>query len=203
MLPPGATVKICLRTFAWTAVLFALLLVETGCRRSGDPARAADGEPSVPPTRRGRPAKVKETREMRVQVFGVSDGDTVTVRSADQTGPQFRVRLRGIDAPEKAQPFGQRAKDLLSELVFGKAARLVIYENDRYGRAVADIHVERAGAEVLVNLEMIRQGMAWHYARYDKRPEFAAAEREARAARRGLWADANPTPPWDWRRAPR
>ena len=110
---------------------------------------------------------------------------------------------KSADAPEKAQAFGQRSKEALSSLVFGKPVRLVIYERDRYGRSVADIYVERGGAEVLANLEMIRQGLAWHYVTYDKREEFAAAEKEARTARRGLWTDANPTAPWEWRREAR
>lgn len=195
-------VKKLLRPLGWLLFIVAASM-EAGCRRAADPAPSPSNRVEADAPRRQRtPRAPKETREVRAQVFSVSDGDTVTVRDVDG-GAQFRVRLRGIDAPERAQAFGQRSKQLLSDLVFNRQVRLVIYENDRYGRAVADIHVERGGAEVLANLEMIRAGLAWHYVRYDKRVEFAEAEKEARAAKRGLWADANPTPPWNWRRGAR
>ena len=110
----------------------AFLLALPACWKAADAPteqqghETASGEDGPVPTSRRRTArKPKETRDLQAKVFGVSDGDAVTVRAADETGPQLRIRLRGIDAPEKAQAFGQRSKELLSSLVFGKSVRLV------------------------------------------------------------------------------
>lgn len=122
------------------------------------------------------------------------DGDTLTVLIE---GRQVRVRLLDIDAPELGQPFGTRSKQSLSELCFGKRAELDVRSHDRYGRTLAHVHC--AGRDA--NAEQVRRGYAWAYVRYAP-PEspLHALEREARMARRGLWGDPDPTPPWDWRR---
>ena len=131
------------------------------------------------------------------RVVGVSDGDTVTVLDALDNG-RFRVRLAGIDAPEKRQPFGQKAKQHLSGLIYGKTVSIRFTEIDRYGRIVGRIHLD--GSDVC--LAMIAAGFAWHYVQYDATPAYAAAEAQARAARIGLWADpAPPVPPGEYRRA--
>jgi endonuclease YncB( thermonuclease family) len=130
------------------------------------------------------------------KVVGVTDGDTITVLHA---GRGERIRLFGIDCPEKRQAFGTRAKQATSALVFGKVAEVEPVDQDRYGRTVALVTV---GA-TLVNEELVRQGLAWVYARYCKRPvcgEWARLEAEAREGRRGLWADPRPVPPWEFRR---
>lgn len=132
-------------------------------------------------------------------VVGVADGDTVTVLADEQT--QRKVRLNGIDAPERGQPFGEAAKKHLSDLVFGKAVNVVGHETDRYGRLVGVIFVE--GKDI--NLEQIKAGLAWYYRKYEsnvdpaRRTVYADAETEAQQARRGLWSEAAPEAPWDYR----
>jgi len=127
------------------------------------------------------------------KVVSVHDGDTLTAVDASNT--QHKVRLAGIDAPETKQPFGTKARERLAELTLRKVVRVNVHSHDQYGRLVADIEVAGQG----VNKRMVADGMAWHYARYSKDAGLAAAEREARAARRGLWADKAPVAPWEWR----
>lgn len=137
------------------------------------------------------------------KVVGVADGDTITVLDNQQT--QHKVRLMGIDCPEKTQPFGQNAKQSLSDLVFGRPVSVDWQKQDRYGRVVGKVLVGGQDA----NLEQIRRGWSWHYKKYEgeQEPEdrniYAATEVDARMARRGLWADRDPIPPWDWRKSKR
>jgi micrococcal nuclease len=128
------------------------------------------------------------------KVVTVNDGDTILVLHAGQSE---RVRLYGIDAPEGGQAFGTRARQFLSELVFGKVVEVEVRDLDRYGRTVGRVLVEGRDA----GLELVRVGLAWHYTRYSKAAALAAAEREAREAHRGLWAHASPLAPWDFRRS--
>lgn len=125
-------------------------------------------------------------------VVGVSDGDTLTVLDGQQ---QIKVRLAEIDAPEKKQPFGARSKQSLSDLCFGKQAEIRAQARDRYGRTVA--RVTCAGVDA--NAEQVRRGMAWVYRQYARDKALYVLEAEARADRRGLWADSDPVPPWEWR----
>jgi len=135
------------------------------------------------------------------RVVGVADGDTITVLDANRQ--QHKIRLSGIDAPEKAQPFGDRSKQSLSALVFDKQVAVEWNKRDRYGRTVGKVLVNGVDA----NLSQIKAGMAWWYRDYAK--EQSAADRrlyeqtelQAQAQRLGLWADKNPTPPWDFRHA--
>jgi endonuclease YncB( thermonuclease family) len=133
------------------------------------------------------------------QVIHVADGDTVTV--LDDTRTQYKIRLAGIDAPEKKQAFGQRSKESLSDLVFSKSVTVETDKRDKYGREIGKVLVDGVDA----NLEQVKRGMAWHYKAYEReqpqldRKVYAEAENEARAARRGLWADSEPVPPWDFR----
>lgn len=137
--------------------------------------------------------------ELLGRVVGVSDGDTITV--LDAKDQQHKVRLAGIDAPEKSQDFGQASKKHLSDHVFGKAVVVEWQKLDRYGRVVGKVLL----GDFDVCLEQIRKGMAWHYKKYagdqsaSDRQTYAAAEVEARKARLGLWIYANPEPPWDYR----
>lgn len=137
--------------------------------------------------------------EIRGVVVGVADGDTITLLDASKT--QHKVRLAGIDAPEKRQPFGGRSRESLSELVAAQTVVVETDKKDRYGRTVGKILLD--GQDI--NLEQIRRGMAWHYKTYarEQSPEdrraYAEAEQEARKARLGLWRDAAPLPPWDFR----
>jgi endonuclease YncB( thermonuclease family) len=131
------------------------------------------------------------------KVVAVADGDTLTVLREHE---QIKVRLNEIDAPEKAQAFGNRSKQSLSELCFDKSATLADQGKDRYGRTLARVHCEGIDA----NTEQVRRGMAWVYRKYaPKGSPLYAVEGEAKAARRGLWVDTEPVPPWEWRKAKR
>jgi endonuclease YncB( thermonuclease family) len=133
------------------------------------------------------------------KVVGVLDGDTVDVLDATRT--VHRIRLSGIDAPEHSQPFGKRSKEHLSEIVFGKQVTVESNKTDRFERTVGKILVNGTDA----NLSQVKAGFAWHYSKYAKeqsiedRSLYAASENSARLSRLGLWRDANPTPPWDFR----
>ncbi len=127
-------------------------------------------------------------------VIKVSDGDTLTVLDAQHA--QHRIRLNGIDAPESHQAFGQRARQALDQLVYRKNVLVLFESRDRYGRILGEVRV----GDLNVNLEMVRLGMAWHYAHYaPKRLDLAQAQAQARSARLGLWADKHPVPPWEYR----
>ena len=127
------------------------------------------------------------------RVVGVSDGDTISVM---RDGRAVRVRLEGIDCPENGQPFGRAAKKATSELVSGRDVSVADHGLDRYGRTIGRIFIGHAD----LSLELVRLGMAWHFLRYSGDPALARAEEEARKAKRGLWVDADPLPPWEWRR---
>ena len=134
------------------------------------------------------------------RVVGVSDGDTVTVLTAENR--QFKIRLSGIDAPEKKQPFGTFSKETLARQLFGQPVIVEWSKTDRYGRIVGKIEVDGVDA----NLEQIREGSAWVYTQYlrelpaEDRKLYLEAEQQAKIEHRGLWHDSNPEPPWQWRR---
>jgi endonuclease YncB( thermonuclease family) len=133
-------------------------------------------------------------------VVAVSDGDTVTVRDSNEQ--THKIRLAGIDAPESRQPYGDRSRQSLIELVAGQSVEVVYDKVDRYGRRVGTIHIGGRDA----NLEQVRRGLAWHYKQYEAeqtpadRQRYAAAEKGAQAERLGLWREASPQAPWDYRR---
>jgi endonuclease YncB( thermonuclease family) len=132
------------------------------------------------------------------QVVSVADGGTITL--LDGNRQQHRIRLAGIDAPEKAQPFGQRSKQHLAKLAFGKDAKADCYKIDRYDRDVCTVYVN--GQDV--GLAQLDAGLAWWYRKYAHeqlprdRIDYEAAEDRATADRVGLWQDAKPVP-WEWR----
>ncbi len=130
-------------------------------------------------------------------VIGISDGDTLTVLNENKQ--QVKIRLAEIDAPEKGQPFSTQSKQSLSDLCFGKQAKITSRVKDRYGRTVA--HVSCDGVDA--NSEQVSRGMAWVYRKYAKDHNLYIYEQEAKRFKRGLWADKSPTPPWKWRKAAR
>jgi endonuclease YncB( thermonuclease family) len=132
--------------------------------------------------------------DLEGRVVGVTDGDTITVLLS--TRLQIKVRLTEIDAPESKQAFGQRSKQSLSDMCFDRPVRLVDQGRDRYGRTLARVYC--AGTDA--NREQLRRGMAWVYDRYVTDRSLYADQDDARNAKRGLWADKNPIPPWEWRR---
>lgn len=132
-------------------------------------------------------------------VVSVSDGDTITV--LDDNKQRHVIRLMGIDAPEKAQAYGQKAKESLSDLVFNKEVSVTWFKRDRYGRTVGQVYVGDSD----VCLEQIKRGLAWHYKDYEReqfvedRSRYAIAEEQARIARIGLWIDVHPIEPSTFR----
>ncbi len=133
------------------------------------------------------------------KVVGITDGDTLTL--LDQAHTQHKIRLAGIDSPEKNQAFGQVCKQSLSDLAFDRTVQVEWNKLDRYGRVIGKVLVDGQDA----NLEQIRRGCAWHYKQYQKeqsledRESYSQAEIGARDRKAGLWADKDPIPPWDWR----
>lgn len=135
------------------------------------------------------------------QVVQVFDGDSFVMR--EPGGTETEVRLFGIDAPERHQPWSRRSRQALRGLVRGRALRLVTVTEDQYGRVVATVYRVDDGMDV--NAEMLRQGHAWVYRRYTDDPRLYRLEDEARQAGRGLWSlpDADRVPPWRWRQGNR
>lgn len=130
------------------------------------------------------------------RVVRVFDGDTIEVLVGRD--PR-RVRLFGIDTPERGQPWAERAKQALSRRVWQKEVRVNDVATDRYGRTVGEVYADN----VCVGCELVREGNAWVYRRYTDDPVLYQLEAEARAARRGLWSlpEAQRVPPWEWRHA--
>lgn len=137
------------------------------------------------------------------KVVTIQDGDTLTI--VDLEDNRHRIRLAGIDAPEKGQPFGYASLSKLSDLCYGRLVSATCSKVDRYGRHVCTVWFN--GKDL--NLAQIESGFAWHYKRFqheqppEERHAYAQAEDNARLNRLGLWRDDEPTPPWDWRRSPR
>jgi endonuclease YncB( thermonuclease family) len=134
------------------------------------------------------------------RVVRITDGDTLVVLDANEA--QHKIRLAGIDAPERGQAFGTKSKEHLSDSVAGKFVVVEYDKRDRYERILGKVLL--SGEDM--NLEQIKAGLAWHYKKYQNeqsttdRVKYSDAEREARMAKRGLWHDANPMHPWDYRK---
>ena len=128
------------------------------------------------------------------KVIRITDGDTIVVLTEDNE--QVKIRLEGIDCPENNQDFGTKAKQATSELCFNKKVRIEKSGEDKYGRTLGFVYV----GDICVNKELLKQGMAWHYKYFNKDPEMARLETEARKAKVGLWSQPNPVAPWDFRR---
>jgi micrococcal nuclease len=152
-------------------------------------------------------AKRKSLQSVDGRVIRVKDGDTVVIRP-EAGGEAFVCRLYGIDAPEtpkrwkRGQPQGIEATKELKALILGKLVQVYLTGDKTYGREVCIIYDKGMN----INLEMVKRGYAWAYRRYLKRPyasEFLDAEREAREKKLGIWQDANPMPPWEFRRLSR
>lgn len=133
-------------------------------------------------------------------VVGITDGDTITV--LDDTNTQHKIRLMGIDAPEKKQAFGNVAKKALTDFVYKKEVTVEYNKTDRYQRLIGKVIVNN----VDVNLVLVSQGLAWHYVKYQNeqsikdRALYAQAELDSRLLKRGLWLDKEQVAPWDFRK---
>ena len=141
---------------------------------------------------------IPTTFDITARVVGVTDGDMVTV--LEDGSQRHKIRLHGIDTPERGQPHYRQAKDALSGLIAGATVGIGVVDTDRYGRTVGVIYHDNRN----INLAMVQDGHAWwyrKYAQYDR--QLQGAEAEARDAKRGLWSQPDPIPPWDWRRQQR
>lgn len=149
------------------------------------------------------PAFAEQIQSFSGKVISVQDGDTITVL---RDGVPERIRLNGIDAPElgrgrfkPAQPFAQRAKQYAGTLAFGKTVQVQPHGRDRYGRMIAIIKLPDGR---ILNHEIVRAGLAWHFVKYAPNDdELRRLENAARAAKLGLWADQDAVAPWEWRKA--
>jgi endonuclease YncB( thermonuclease family) len=133
-------------------------------------------------------------------VVGVADGDTITV--LDQQKNTYKIRLQGIDAPEKKQAFGEKSKQSLHDLVHSKQVRIEYDKEDKYGRIVGKVTVD----DVDVCLQQLVLGMAWHYKKYQNeqsvsdRALYSDTELKSKSLKLGLWTDDTPMPPWEFRK---
>ncbi len=130
---------------------------------------------------------------LRGTIVGVHDGDSCTLLVGTT---QHKIRLEGIDTPELGQPFGTRAKQGLSRYVFSREVTVHVSGKDSYGRSLGTILVDGKS----INLQLVTDGLAWHYKQYSKDRKLAQAESSARRAKKGLWADTGAIAPWQWRR---
>jgi endonuclease YncB( thermonuclease family) len=136
-------------------------------------------------------------RLLRGKAVGISDGDTFRLLMEDNKN--IRVRLHGIDAPEKGQDYSTQARQALSDLVFSKEVAVIQKTKDRYGRVVGIVY----HGDTNVNEELLKTGMVWHYTEYDKNPKWASLQTKAKEQNAGLWSKPDPTPPWQWRKTRR
>lgn len=141
-----------------------------------------------------------EAATLQGKVVSVADGDTITVLDSQKT--QHKIRLQGIDAPERAQAFGNKSKQSLHEMVHGKQVTVDYQKKDKYGRVVGKILLNSTD----VCLEQLKRGMAWHYKQYaneqpkEDRETYSLAEQQAKTELKGLWKDKHPVPPWEFRK---
>ena len=135
-----------------------------------------------------------QASQLKGKVVSIADGDTLTILQQNKT--QKRIRLGEIDAPESKQAFGQRSKESLIQICGGQNAVVQVQDIDRYGRVVGRVSCNGVDA----NVEQLRRGMAWVYDSYAKDKSLYDVQSQAKKARKGLWADANPVPPWLWRK---
>jgi endonuclease YncB( thermonuclease family) len=131
-------------------------------------------------------------------VVSVLDGDTIEVLHNQH--PQ-RIRLSGIDCPEKGQAYGQKAKHAASDLAFGKDVTIQTYGHDKYRRTIGEVILPDG---MNLNQELVKQGWCWWYRTYAPGDRvLEGLEKDAREGRKGLWADPRPMPPWEWRKSRR
>lgn len=133
---------------------------------------------------------------LKGKIIRISDGDTAILLESDNT--QHKIRLHGIDAPEKGQPYGNKSKEYLSELIADKTVTVDVKGKDQYKRVLGVIYL----GEMNINAEMIRSGYAWNY-KYSKDKYYIKLQEKAKAEKKGLWKDKNAIDPWQWRKEKR
>jgi len=129
------------------------------------------------------------------KVIGIIDGDTFKLLTQDLI--QIKVRLANIDCPENKQPFSSKAKQFVSDAIFGKQVTIHVLKKDRYGRSIANVNYDDS---LDLSQELLKQGLAWHYLQYSKDPLLQKLEDQAKKEKLGLWKDKDPIPPWEWRK---
>jgi endonuclease YncB( thermonuclease family) len=139
-----------------------------------------------------------ETEQLSAQVIDVLDGDTMKVVMPDRDANLVTIRLNGVDAPEKSQRYGPEAKKFTESQVLGQNVTIVVESTDRYGRLLGDVRYQ---GKKSLEKELLKAGWAWWYNQYSNDPELADLEGESEQAKRGLWKDRSPTPPWEYRKA--
>ena len=127
------------------------------------------------------------------RVVGISDGDTISVMHGTRAE---KIRLNGIDCPEKRQAFGERAKQFTSKQAFGKDVTIKTFGHDKYRRTIGDVILPDGR---ILNQELVKAGLAWWYEKYSKDTALRDLQHEAQHAKRGLWVYPDPIPPWEWR----
>ena len=131
--------------------------------------------------------------QIKGKVIKITDGDTFVLLTDSKE--QIKIRLHGIDAPEKKQDYGTDSKNYLSNLVFKKDIIIEYKNRDRYGRRIGIAFME----DVNVNEKMLSEGMAWHFKKYDTNSQWSVLESKAKEEKKGLWSQPNPVAPWEWR----
>lgn len=191
-------------------ILPLLLFLTTGCQTEQSIKRTSQDKQSIPShtqsasdyeaengetgyrSQRSRRSRTVQG-EFSGKVVSIKDGDTIEVMNG---GRAERIRLAEIDCPESSQAFGDRAKQFTGDIVFGKVVTVKVRDIDRYGRTVGEVILPDGKS---LNRELVSAGLAWWYRQYSEDESIGKLESEARAARKGLWVDANPTAPWDYR----
>lgn len=182
-------------TISWPAALYGTVtgkLAEYAARPEAAWRRAAASLEDIGAAREGQsPAEF----DLSGRVVRVADGDTISI--LDRSNTQHKVRLFGIDTPERGQPYGKAAKSALMQLIDEQPVDVVVVSTDSYGRKLGTVY--RGG--ININVAMVASGYAWWYQHYAPHEHaLREAQQQARAQRLGLWADAHPVAPWDWRR---
>jgi len=130
-------------------------------------------------------------------VVAIADGDTFTMLTPEHD--QIKVRLYGIDAPEKGQDFSEASRQFLSDLIYMKKVVVTQVDTDQYGRTIGLVEVDHTS----INEAMLRAGLAWHYIQFDDNSDWAHLEAEARSSGKGLWVQSDPVAPWNFRKKKR
>jgi endonuclease YncB( thermonuclease family) len=138
---------------------------------------------------------ISHAQVLQGKVVKIADGDSFTILTDGKM--QVRVRMHGIDAPEKGQAYSQVSKQYLSNLIFNQKVTVEVNSRDKYRRVVGMVFV----GDKNINETMLSEGLAWHFIRYDKNKTWSSLQEQAKRAKKGLWKDANPIAPWDYRKS--
>ncbi len=164
-------------------IIISLLVTQTGCTNDPVATNIVNNAHHVS----------GNTDTISGKVIKISDGDTFHMLLSDKT--TIKIRLHGIDCPERSQPFYQQARNYLSDLIYNKNIQIIVPYKDQYKRHVAFAFFNG----ISVNEKMLENGFAWHFKRHDKQIEWENLEKKARKEKKGIWSDPNPVAPWKYR----